>query len=300
MTKCITTEANAWHSAIQQYVNFLCIQQYISPPYHLTLCFCFVHLRTRGLKQRGGCPALRRSPRQDGGVLAERSYWCQGSTENFDVIARLFDLDQVLENLVQHSAAARFGFEHGSRFEVWDCSVAFSPQRGERGRRGGDGRGGHAPVMPLSSDSEGSTGNQDPARSIRKKARGMPHEETQHTMSTHRYCCRIVRSLRSTSHHVVHTRITRYVRARPACFVSRLCPQDTPRRVLSLTVSLSPKRLARTYASQAATVFEITRCCPKFGGGGGGNRQTNKREKREKSRKSELTRETVWRTMKHG
>lgn len=47
------------------------------------------------------------------------------------------------------------------------------------------------------------------------------------------------------------------------CSVSCLCPQESLRRVLSFTVSLSPKRLARTYASHAATVFEITRCCEK-------------------------------------
>lgn len=39
-----------------------------------------------------------------------------------------------------------------------------------------------------------------------------------------------------------------------------LCPHDAPRRAFSLAVSPSPKRLARTYASHAATVLLMTRC----------------------------------------
>ncbi len=57
------------------------------------LCLC-------GREEGGGRPTLRRRSRQDGGVLAERSYRGERSPENLNVAPRLFHLHHVLEDLV--------------------------------------------------------------------------------------------------------------------------------------------------------------------------------------------------------
>lgn len=58
------------------------------------------YLCLRRREEGGGRPTLRRGSRQDGGVLAERSYRRERSPKNLNVAPRLFHLDQVAEDLV--------------------------------------------------------------------------------------------------------------------------------------------------------------------------------------------------------